>query len=136
LVGHAHLVEVLDTPIATGEHEYGVHGFENLIARRAADVLLVDLMRVGGVKDFMTVAAMAEDVGIDIVSHCFPEQSVQLLAAAGDVRFAEHSNWWSPLYNETLTINDGQYLIPDRPGFGFTFVDDVLERFRPEPHTS
>ena len=36
--------------------------------------------------------------------------------------------WFQPLYNEALEIEDGEILIPDRPGLGFTFSPEAVER--------
>jgi len=125
--GHARLAAELDTPIATGEHEYGVHGFRSLLDAEAADVLLIDLARVGGVADFVDVAELATQRGVKAVNHCAPEQSVQL-AAVAPVHI-EHVDWWSALYEEQLAIVNGEAVVPDEPGFGFTFVPEVAERF-------
>lgn len=129
LTGHARLAEELNTPIATGEHEYGVHGFETLFDLAKPDVALIDLARVGGVRDFTTVAEIAASRDIPIVSHCNPEQCLQVMAAAPEAMYVDQLTWWEPLYAEHIDFDDGHYLVPDRPGFGFTFVDDVVERF-------
>jgi L-alanine-DL-glutamate epimerase-like enolase superfamily enzyme len=34
--------------------------------------------------------------------------------------------WFSPLYNETLEFRDGNAIVPERPGWGFTFNRDYI----------
>ena len=36
--------------------------------------------------------------------------------------------WFSVLYREELEFEDGDALVPERPGFGFTFDTDYIDR--------
>jgi L-alanine-DL-glutamate epimerase-like enolase superfamily enzyme len=38
--------------------------------------------------------------------------------------------WTAMLYRERLTIEQGHIAVPDRPGLGFTFDHDAIERHR------
>ena len=38
--------------------------------------------------------------------------------------------WFGALYNESMELVDGDLLIPDRPGLGFTFDEDAVARYR------
>ncbi len=38
--------------------------------------------------------------------------------------------WFAPLFNEAMEIDDGELVIPDRAGVGFTFDRDAIDRFR------
>lgn len=129
LDGHARLAKALDTPIATGEHEYGRHGFQALIEQGRPDILLVDLARVGGVREFMAVADMASARAIPVLNHTASEHSLQLCGAIQNCVYGDHLTWAEPLFNEKMELDNGELIIPDRPGFGFTFAEDVIERF-------
>lgn len=129
LDGHAYLAKSLDTAIATGEHEYGQHGFRVLIEQGQVDILLLDLSRVGGVRDFMAVAEMAAARDIPILNHISTEHSLQLCGSAPNCLYAEHTSWVEPLFDEKMELEGGDLIIPDRPGFGFTFAADVVDRF-------
>jgi L-alanine-DL-glutamate epimerase-like enolase superfamily enzyme len=37
--------------------------------------------------------------------------------------------WFAPLYREAIEIRDGMALVPDRPGWGFSFDEAALQRF-------
>ncbi len=58
--GMAKVTRALNVPITAGECDYSKHGFRHLIEEGAADILMIDLQRVGGVTEWMKVAAMAE----------------------------------------------------------------------------
>jgi L-alanine-DL-glutamate epimerase-like enolase superfamily enzyme len=85
-----------------------------------------DLQRVGGVSEFMRVARMAEAFDVPVSSHLFTEMSVQLLAALPQASFLEYMPWFEDLYRERLQIENGEALVPDRPGWGFTLDDERI----------
>lgn len=130
LEGSARVAAALDTPVASGETEYTRYGFREMIAKRAADVLMPDLQRAGGVAEFLRIAAMAAAEDIPVSPHIFTEQSLQLCAAIPNCTIAEHMPWFAPLFRERMELVDGDLLIPDRPGLGFTFDHDAIERYR------
>ena len=126
LDGLARVAATLDTPIASGETEYTRYGFRRMIELRSADILMPDLQRVGGVSEFMRVGHMAESYDVGVSSHLFPETSIQVLGGLSNSVYLEYMPWFSPLYNEALTFLEGQALVPERPGWGFTFNQDYI----------
>ena len=47
-------------PIAAGEYHYGIVPFRHLLEARSIDIVMIDLLRVGGITQWMKVAGMAE----------------------------------------------------------------------------
>jgi L-alanine-DL-glutamate epimerase-like enolase superfamily enzyme len=121
LEGVARVAAALDTPIASGETEYTRYGFRSMLALRSADVLMPDLQRVGGVSEFMRVGHMAESLDVPVSSHLFPETSIQVLGALANAIYLEYMPWFSSLYRERLEFVDGDAVVPERPGWGFSF---------------
>ena len=121
LEGLARVAEALDTPIASGETEYTRYGFRRMLELRSADILMPDLQRVGGVSEFVRVGHMAESHDVPVSSHLFPETSLQVLGGLSNSTFLEYMPWFSELYNEALEFEDGCAIVPERPGWGFTF---------------
>lgn len=128
--GSARVAAALDTPIASGETEYARYGFRDMLKAGAADVLMPDLARVGGVSEFVKVAHMADALDVPVSSHIYTEHSIGLVAALGNATYLEHMPWFSPLFRETLEMKDGMVVVPERPGLGFTFDPDAVERYR------
>ena len=58
--GLARVTAALNTPIAGGEYLWGIAPFRHMIEARSVDVVMVDIVRVGGVTQWMKVAGMAE----------------------------------------------------------------------------
>ena len=126
LDGLARVAAALDTPIASGETEYTRYGFRRMLELRSADILMPDLQRVGGVSEFMRVGHMAESYDIPVSSHLFPETSLQVLGGLANTIYLEYMPWFSKLYNETIKFAEGQAIVPERPGWGFTFNQDYV----------
>ena len=126
LDGLARVAAALETPIASGETEYTRYGFRRMLELRSADILMPDLQRVGGVSEFIRVGHMAESYDIPVSSHLFPEISLQVLGALANTIYLEYMPWFSKLYNETIEFAEGQAIVPERPGWGFTFNQDYV----------
>lgn len=121
LAGHARVTAALDTPIASGETEYGRFAMRQMIDARACDILTPDLQRIGGLTEMLRVAALAGAHHMDISTHMFTEHSLCVAGAAVNCISVEHTGWFAKLFNEELEMADGELLIPRRPGTGFTF---------------
>ena len=120
--GSAEVRAATTIPIATGETEYSRYGIRDLLTGQAGDILMPDLQRVGGYSEFNKAAATAASFDVPISTHFFTEHSLAVAGSTQNCLSVEHVDWFAPLFNEELEVVDGQLLIPDRPGTGFTFV--------------
>ena len=118
--GHAALAARFDTPIATGEMLTSVAEHGELIRHRAADYLMPDAPRVGGITPFLRIASQAEAAGLMLAPHFAMELHVHLAAAYPTETWLEHFDWLEPLFNERLEVWAGRMLVPDRPGLGLS----------------
>ena len=123
--GHAALAAQFDTPIATGEMLTSAAEHGELIRHRAADYLMPDAPRVGGITPFLKIAAQAEQAGVMLAPHFAMELHVHLAAAYPTEPWVEHFDWLEPLFNERLEIKDGRMLVPTRPGLGVSLSDQA-----------
>jgi L-alanine-DL-glutamate epimerase-like enolase superfamily enzyme len=130
--GMARIAEALDTPIASGEYHYGVVPFRHMVERRSIDIVMVDLLRVGGLTRFMKVAHLAELFNLPVVSHLAPEILVHAIAAAPNGLTVEHMPWAFPLFTREPIVEDGMMLVPGEPGLGLEFDEEALRRFAVE----
>ncbi len=118
--GHAALAAQFDTPIATGEMLTSAAEHADLIRHRAADYLMPDAPRLGGITPFLKVAALADHAGLMLGPHFAMELHVHLAAAYPREPWVEHFDWLEPLFNERLDIRAGRMLVPTRPGLGLS----------------
>ena len=124
LEGLARVAAALDTPIASGETDYTRYAFRRMLELRTVDVVMPDLQRVGGVTEFMRVGHLADAYDVPVSSHLFSEQSLSVLGALGNAQYLEWMPWFAELYRERVDFADGFAIVPERPGFGFTFDQD------------
>ena len=122
------MTTALDTPIASGETEYTRFGMQAMIEKKTCDILMPDLQRIGGLTEMRRVGALAHAHNIPISTHFFTHQSLSIAGSVANCISVEHIDWFSPLFNETMEVKEGNILIPNRPGAGFTFRSD-LEKY-------
>ncbi len=123
--GHAALAAQFDTPIATGEMLTSAAEHGDLIRHGAADYLMPDAPRVGGITPFLKIAAQADAAGLMLAPHFAMELHVHLAAAYPSEPWVEHFDWLEPLFNERLQIADGRMLVPTRPGLGLSLSEQA-----------
>ncbi len=123
--GHAALAAQFDTPIATGEMLTSALEHGELIRHRAADYLMPDAPRVGGITPFLKIAAQAEQAGLMLGPHFAMELHVHLAAAYPTEPWVEHFDWLEPLFNERLEIQGGRMQVPTRPGLGVSLSEQA-----------
>jgi L-alanine-DL-glutamate epimerase-like enolase superfamily enzyme len=110
------------TPVASGEMLTSVAEHRDLIRRRSVDFMQPDAPRVGGITQFLKIAALGDDAGIRMAPHFAMEIHLHLAAAYESESWVEHFEWLEPMFNER---RDGRMLVPSRPGLGLTFSDQA-----------
>ena len=128
--GLARIADALTTPIAAGEYVFGIAPFRQLIENRSVDIVMIDLMRVGGITQFQKVAGMAEAFNMPVVSHLAPEVQVHNIAAIPNGLTVEYMPWSLRLFEETPAIVNGEIVVPDKPGLGLAFSQDAINRYQ------
>ena len=134
--GHRKLAAATTIPIATGENEYTRYGFRDLIAQQAVAILNPDAIILGGVTEFMKVAALASAYNLDIAPHGPQEIHVHLVAAIANGLILEFYRdtvdpMWGQIFLETLSLNaDGTVSPPEVPGIGIDPNYEALAQYR------
>jgi mandelate racemase len=130
--GCAKIAREVATPIQIGENFYGPGAMAEAIAARAADYVMPDLQRIGGVTGWLRAAALAEAANIELSSHLFPEVSCHLLAVTPTRHLLEYVDWAAPILAEPLRAENGEVEIPDVPGTGVAWNEDAVAKFAVE----
>ncbi|MGI8552078.1 MAG: mandelate racemase/muconate lactonizing enzyme family protein [Dehalococcoidia bacterium] len=130
--GLAQVAQVLDTPITAGEYQYGLQPLQHLLEFRSVDILMVDLMRVGGLSGFVKAAHLAEAYNRPVVSHLATEILAHATAAAPNGLTVEYMPWSFALFQEVPKVEDGMLVLSERPGLGLEFDEAALGHFAME----
>ena len=128
--GNATLVRELKTPIQIGENFSESDAMAAALAAGAADYVMPDLERIGGVTGWLRAAALAATHRIEMSSHLYPEVSAHLLAATPTCHFLEYMDWADKILAEPLKIEDGFAVAPQRPGNGLAWDKKAVEKYR------
>lgn len=125
--GHAALARGLDTAIASGEMLTSVAEHHELIRHGAVDIIQPDAPRIGGITQFLRLAALADQAHLTLAPHFAMEIHIHLAAAYPHEPWVEHFDWLHPLFDERLEIRDGRLHLSARPGLGVTISDQARE---------
>ena len=134
--GHRRLAESTIIPIATGENEYTRYGFRDLIATKAVPILNADAKILGGVTEWMKVAAMSQAHDLYIAPHGSQDIHIHLVSAVANGLILEYYRdsvdpMHGKIYNTTLRLNDdGTVSPPEVPGIGVDPNYEALEPYR------
>jgi L-alanine-DL-glutamate epimerase-like enolase superfamily enzyme len=127
--GMAEVARTLHTPLAAGEYVYGSVPFRHMLEARSVDIVMIDVLRAGGITTWLKIAGMAQAFNLPVVSHLLPEVHVHLVSAIPNGLTVEYMPWSCPLFQSVPRMHDGVLSVPTAPGLGLAFDEDVLARF-------
>src|SRR5262249_21152266 len=114
--GNALIAREARTPIQSGENWWGPLDLRQALDAGASDLVMPDVMKIGGVTGWLRAAALAQANGVRVSNHIFPEISAQLLCATPNAHWLEYSDWWNPILESPLEIRDGMAVVDAAEG--------------------
>jgi L-alanine-DL-glutamate epimerase-like enolase superfamily enzyme len=126
---YCRLREACAIPIAGGERAYLPQGIAEFLDADALDVVMPDILRIGGVAKWMDVAAMAGARDLAVAPHFYREFDVALAAATSHASFVESFRWTDTLFGWSATIAGGLITPSDEPGFGLRLREDARQSY-------
>ena len=127
LDGCAQLAAELKTPLQIGENFYGSREMHKALQKKASDLVMPDFMRIGGVTGWMRAAALAGAAGIPVSTHLYPEVAAHMMRVTETAHWLEWQDWANPILQRPYEIKDGLLHIPDVPGIGLEWNEEVVE---------
>jgi mandelate racemase len=122
--------EEIRTPIQIGENFMGPEQMAQALAAGACDYVMPDAERIGGVTGWMRAAALAQAAGLEMSSHLFPEVSAHLLAVTPTAHWLEYVDWANPILETPCSLQEGNIIIPAKPGIGMTWNEEAVRRYQ------
>lgn len=117
-------------PVCTGESFYFKDEILRAVAHRSTDYIMPDMMRMGGVTEWIKVAHACEQYSVKVTPHLFMEHASHLAAACANVVWQEYQPWWQPVMKQPIAFEKGVIRLSSSPGFGFEPDPKALGRFR------
>jgi L-alanine-DL-glutamate epimerase-like enolase superfamily enzyme len=125
--------------IAAGENCCFASQFAALFDARAVQYAQPSVTKVGGVTEFLKVAALAREGGVKLAPHSpyfgpGALATLHLLAALTDDARFEYFYLWADatLYGSILRPRAGELAVPGAPGLGADPDPDLIHRYRAE----
>ena len=130
--------ESTSTPICCGENLYLRHGFRELLEKRAADIIMPDIQKCGGLLESRKIADMAHTYYVPFAPHCVVSPigvmaSAHVCAAVPNFLVLEW-HWiqrlplWKSFVKEGEIIEKGWITVSDRPGLGVEMNEEGARR--------
>ena len=124
-------------PIAAGENCCFATQFEALFAAGAVQVAQPSVTKVGGITEFLKVAALAQRMKVRLAPHSpyfgpGALATLHLLAALPEAERFEYFYLWADatLFGELLAPKQGKLDLPQAPGLGADPDPEVVRRYR------
>ena len=129
---HRILARELNTPIALGEHIYTCQAFRDYLQEEAVEIIQVDVTRVGGITEWMQVAALAGCFNVPVIPHTADAGLVHqhLVAATLNSPMLEHVPFGKDVFKEPVDIREGYLHLPETPGASTDFIPEMFEKYR------
>ncbi len=127
--GHAHLRQEARTLIQLGENWWGLSDMTKSLAAGASDLVMTDVMKIGGVTGWLRGSALAASAGLPLSSHIFPEISVHLLAVSPTAHWLEYLDLAASVLEEPVRADKGQITPSSEPGAGIRWREEMVQRF-------
>jgi mandelate racemase len=122
------LATKLATPIQIGENWWSWRVGKAAIERGACDLIMPDLLRIGGVTGWMRLARVAEARAVPFSSHLSPDYSAHVLAATPTRHWLEYMDWGQDLLADPLVPVRGLTTPRDTPGTGVEWNEPAIAR--------
>jgi mandelate racemase len=126
--GHAQVARAARTPIQCGENWWGALDLRHAVQAQASDLLMLDVMKIGGVSGWLRGAALGHAHNLRISSHLWPEISAQLLAVTSTAHWLEYADWWNAVLAEPLVVRDGRADFGGVIGSGIDWNETAIAR--------
>ncbi len=127
--GHALIAREARTPIQCGENWWGTLDMQHAIAARASDLVMPDVMKIGGVTGWLRAATLAHAQALQVSNHLWPEISARLLCCTPTAYWLEYADWWNAILTEPLRVEKGMAVVDDAIGTGVEWNEDAVRRF-------
>jgi galactonate dehydratase len=122
-------------PVCVGERLHSRFMLLPVLRKQAADIVMPDITRCGGISEIKKMANLAETFNVPIAPHN-PNGPLSTIASAHVMATVPNFfrqefmltdvSWRDECLSHPLPICEGFFELPDRPGLGFDVNEDVL----------
>jgi galactonate dehydratase len=122
-------------PVCVGERLHSRFMLRAVLEKKAADIVMPDITRCGGISEMRKMANLAETYNVPIAPHN-PNGPISTIASAHTMAtvpnffrqefMVNDVPWRDGCLSHPLPVSNGFFEMPDRPGLGFDIDESVL----------
>lgn len=128
LQGHAKVRAAVGVSIQTGENWWFPRDAERAISAGACDMMMPDLMKIGGITGWLSVMGMAAAASMPVSSHLFVEASAHVLPVTPTCHWLEYMDFGSPILANPYQVVDG-CVTAQGPGLGMAWNEAAVAKY-------
>ncbi len=131
LQGHAQVrnaVSALGMAIQTGENWWFPRDAERALSVGACDMMMPDLMKIGGITGWLSVMGLAAAASMPVSSHLFIEASAHVLAVTLTCHWLEHMDFGASILANPCEVVDGR-VTAQGPGLGIAWDEAAVAKY-------
>ena len=124
-------------PVCVGERLHSRFMLRGILEKQAADIVMPDITRCGGISEMRKMANLAETFNVPIAPHN-PNGPLSTIASAHTMATVPNFfrqefmindvPWRDTCLSHPLPIESGFFILPDRPGLGFDVKESELKK--------
>src|SRR5690606_36147111 len=135
--GLGELRKKISTPIASLEAVLGSHSLWKSLQEHCVDVCIID-PQWNGLTEAIKMAGLAELYQLNVASHNYHGQLSTLIGAHFSASIinnkiveyvADEAPWVREFYTEPLKIQDGELVLPLKPGWGTDVNEEAVKHY-------
>ncbi len=125
----------ISLPVCVGERLHSRFMLRGVLERQAADIVMPDITRCGGISEMRKMANLAETYNVPIAPHN-PNGPLSTIASAHVMAtvpnffrqefMLKDATWRDECLSHPLPIEKGFFVLSERPGLGFDVDEAVL----------
>jgi galactonate dehydratase len=122
-------------PVCVGERLHSRFMLRGVLEKQAADIVMPDITRCGGISEMRKMANLAETYNVPIAPHN-PNGPISTIASAHTMAtvpnffrqefMVNDVPWRDGCLSHPLPVSNGFFEMPDRPGLGFDIDESVI----------
>ena len=127
-----------NTPICAGENLFLIYQFEELLQKKAADIIMPDVQKCGGIGEAQRIATIANAHYVPFAPHMVGTPwammaSAHICASVPNFYMLESNQGtisdWAGIVAEPPVIKNSFLKVSDKPGIGLELIEDGLRKY-------
>ena len=129
LQGHAQVRQAVSVNIQTGENWWFPRDAQRAISAGAMDLMMPDLMKIGGITGWLGAMGQAQAASIPMSSHLFIEASAHVLAVTPTCDWLEFLDFAGAILDQPYRLHEGK-ISARGPGLGLVWDEQAVARYQ------